>query len=64
MAVHIVPMPRSFLKFSEKIRPSHPPIFDDDPSQDEIAEARALFAELDEDSQAWYRRGSRLFADC
>lgn len=63
MAAFLKPMPRSFLKITEKFRPGHPPIFEGDPSGEDIAEARALFLALDPESQAWYRRGSHLFGD-
>lgn len=62
MAVTIKPMPRAFLKICPKFRPGHPPIFDGDPTPDDFAEALALFAELDVDSQSWYKQNSRLFA--
>lgn len=55
MSVTIKPMPRSYLKIAPKFRPGTPPIFDGDPSPQDIDEARALFAELDPESQAWYR---------
>ena len=62
--VTLTPMPRGYLKISHKFRPRHPPIFPDgDPSPDDIELARALFVELDPESQEWYRRsGSSLFA--
>ncbi len=34
----------------------HPPIFDGDPTPEDIELARALFAELDPESQEWYGR--------
>ena len=61
MAANLVPMPRAYLKISEKYRPSHPPIFDDEPSAADLLEARALFRELDAESQRWYCRSSTLF---
>jgi len=60
--VTLKPMPRAFLKVSEKFRPNHPPVFDGDPTTADIEEARALFVELDEDSQHWYGK-SGIFAD-
>ncbi len=56
MAVTLKPMPRSYLKISEKRCPGTPPIYDSLPTLADIAEAHALFAELDPESQAWYRR--------
>lgn len=63
MSVTIKPMPRAFLKISPKLRPAHPPVFDGDPNTADIEEARALFIELDDDSQAWYGRNG-IFAGC
>ena len=54
MAVIIEPMPRSYLKIKKIFRPSHPPIYDSPPTPADIEEARALFAELDPESQEWY----------
>lgn len=55
MTVTLQPMPRAYLKYSPKFRPGHPPIFPDgDPSQEDIDLARALFLELDPESQEWY----------
>jgi hypothetical protein len=62
MAVTITPMPRAYLKIKEIFRPSHPPIFDGDHTPEDIAEARALFAELDPESQRWYSKGSKIFS--
>lgn len=61
MHVQIVPLPTWARKISPRFRPQHPPIFDGEPTQDDVDLARALFAELDPESQAWYR-GSAIFA--
>ena len=58
MSVHIIPIPSAYLKITRLYRPGHPPIFDGDPTPEDIALARALFLELDSESQDWYgRRG-------
>lgn len=62
MTVTVTPMPRSYLKI-KKFRPGHPPVFDCDPTPEDVALARALFLELDAESQAWYRRGGGIFGD-
>lgn len=62
MPANLKPMPRSYLKMSEKYRPGHPPVFEGTPTPDEIKEARALFKVLDPESQRWYQR-SGMFAD-
>ena len=62
--VKIIPMPPSYRSISPKYRPGHPPIFPDgDPTESDRQLARELFALLDPESQAWYRRGGarRLF---
>lgn len=55
MSVNVKPMPRSYLKISEKYRPGHPPIYDGTPTPAEIVEAHALLEALDPESQRWYR---------
>lgn len=62
MSVALQPMPRSYLKISGVSRPGHPPVFDGDPAPGDIELARALFLELDADSQRWYCR-CPVFAD-
>lgn len=53
--VNVKPMPRAYLKISEKYRPQHPPLYDGTPTPDEIKEAHALLEALDPESQRWYR---------
>jgi hypothetical protein len=53
--VNIRPMPRKYRKIPARWRPQHPPIFDGDPTPEDRELARALFDELDPESQAWYR---------
>jgi hypothetical protein len=52
--VEVRPMPAKYREIPERLRPQHPPIFDGDPSAEDIALARALFKELDPESQRWY----------
>lgn len=52
--VHIAPLPQLYRQIPAKFRPSHPPIFDADPTPEDIALARELFALLDEESRDWY----------
>jgi hypothetical protein len=60
--VTITPLPAAYREIPEWLRPQQPPIFDDDPTPEDIELARALFVELDAESQRWYRgRGSWLF---
>lgn len=54
MAVTIKPMPRAYLEIPEKFRPGHPPIFDSDPSAEDVELALRLFEQLDRASRAWY----------
>lgn len=64
--VNISPMPQAMRAYSMKFQPRPAPIFGGyttPPTDEEIALARELFTALDEQSQDWYRRGSReLFA--
>ncbi len=56
--VTIRPLPQVYRTVSKRLRPYHPPIFDGEPTPADISLARALFQELDEESQDWYgRRG-------
>jgi hypothetical protein len=60
--VTIKPMPAAYREIPERLRPGHPPIFDGDPTPEDVELAQALFAELDAESQRWYRgRGTWLF---
>ena len=60
--VNVMPLPQAYRKISAKYRPQHPPIFPDgDPTPADVELARALYRELDRDSQDWYR-GARVFA--
>lgn len=60
--VQIAPMPAGIRNIPKKWRPLHPPIFPDgEPTAEEIELARALFKELDEESQNWYARLSTNF---
>lgn len=55
--VDIKPMPRSYLAIPKRLRPGHPPIYDDSvkPVTDEDrALAAELVAALDPESRAWY----------
>lgn len=54
--VNIQPMPQRVRDTPKWLRPQHPPVFDGNPSPDDIAEARALFLELDDESKCWYGR--------
>ena len=60
--VNVAPMPAWARKIPARLRPVHPPIFEGDPAPTDVELARALFRELDRDSQDWYR-GARVFAD-
>lgn len=62
MAANVIPMPRAYLKIRDIFRPGHPPVFNSPPTPADIAEARALFLELDPESQKWYGRLG-IFAD-
>ena len=56
--VNVMPMPAWARKLPARLRPVHPPVFDSDARPEDVALARALFAELDAESQNWYgRRG-------
>ena len=60
--VNVMPLPQSYRTLPKWLRPGHPPICPDgDPTAADIALARALFAELDPESQEWYR-GAGIFA--
>jgi hypothetical protein len=61
--VKIIPASASLRKIPMRLWPLHPPIFQGgEPTEDDRQLARELFLALDEESQAWYRRGgSRLF---
>lgn len=60
--VQILPLPDRYRSIPARLRPGHPPIFaDGEPTPEDIALARALIDALDPESQAWYRRDSRLF---
>ena len=61
MTVNIHPLPESLRRIPARLRPGHPPIFERDPAQEDIELARALFRELDPESQRWYGR-SGIFA--
>lgn len=64
MTVHIKKLPEFYHRFSEKFWPGTPPIFQEGrPSKADWELARALFAELDEHSKRWYRRGCRKLFD-
>jgi len=54
--VNVAPMPESTRKIPKRLRPQHPPIFEgtDPATPEDIELARALFLELDEESQLWY----------
>jgi hypothetical protein len=54
-------MPDAYRAIPERLRPQFAPIFDGDPTPEDISLALALFAELDPESQSWYRHGTRLF---
>ena len=54
MTVNIRPMPVAYRSIPEKWRPQHPPIFDGDPTPDDLDLARELWLALDEESQRWY----------
>jgi hypothetical protein len=55
--VTIIPLPRGYLKVSKKFWQTPPPTFPDGPpTPEEIELARALFLELDPESQDWYSR--------
>lgn len=62
--VNVAPMPESYRKIPKRLWPGIPPIFEGpDPRTDADVElARALFRELDPESQDWYGR-SGIFAD-
>ena len=54
--VRIQPLPKVFRDIPELFRPGHPPIFlDGEPTPEDYALARALYAELDAESKRWYR---------
>jgi hypothetical protein len=56
MAVHIHPLPPSFRTTSKRLRPQHPPVFDDPwpPSRADAKLAIALIEALDPESRDWY----------
>jgi hypothetical protein len=56
--VKVIPMPDYARKLSPQLWPNFPPIFDDDPTPEDIALARKLFMDLDEQSKEFYRRSS------
>jgi len=66
MSVCIRPLPESYRKISPRLRPVHPPIFQDcgpgGPSKADIALARELFELLDDESKEWYGNCSFLKA--
>jgi hypothetical protein len=52
----VLPLPAKYRELRD-FRPCHPPIFPaGPPTAEDIALARALFAELDDESKAWYGR--------
>jgi hypothetical protein len=53
--VTIKPLPSWCRELPEDLWPQHPPIFDDQPTAEDVALARALIEELDPASQRWYR---------
>ena len=53
--VNVAPMHESYRKIPPLYRPGHPPIFASPPTKKDRALAKALLAELDAESQAWYR---------
>ena len=63
--VQITPMPAGIRNIPKKWRPQHPPIFPyGAPSNQDIALARELIRELDEESQNWYATPDNpLFGD-
>lgn len=61
--VNIRPLPAAYRAIPERLRPQHPPIFDDNPTPEDIELARALWEELDPESQRWYSRSSRIFPE-
>jgi hypothetical protein len=53
--VEINPVPVWCRKFSRRLWPGHPPVFDGEPTAADLEEARALYLALDPQSQWWLR---------
>lgn len=61
--VTIRPMPQWARKLPERLRPQPHPVFGGGaPTEEDRELARALFLELDPESQQWYQRGG-VFRD-
>lgn len=58
--VNVYPIPDAYRGL--RFQPMPQPIFDGDPSPDDIELARSLFLALDPESQRWYR-GFPTFVD-
>jgi len=54
MGVNVVPLPRWARELPARWRVCHPPVFDGDPTPEEIALALALIDALDPESRHWY----------
>jgi hypothetical protein len=59
--VSIRPLPMGYREILPRFRPQHPPIFDGEPTAEDVALARELFEALDLESQQWYG-GSEFLA--
>ncbi len=59
--VNIAPLPLWARALPKWMRPTHPPIFDSEPTPADVELAHELFDALDPDSQEWYS-GAPLFA--
>jgi hypothetical protein len=61
--VNVRPLPNGYLKTPAKWRPMPAPIFDGEPSREDLELALALIEALDDESRAWYVRSeSRIRA--
>lgn len=64
-AVVIKPLPAFYHRFRMSLRPCPEPVFPGgSATAEDLAQARELFVELDDESRAWYRYNMpRLFGD-
>ena len=57
MSVHVIPLPQWAREIPERLRPQHPPIFEDgDATEADRDLAAALIEALDDESRRWYGR--------
>jgi len=61
LTVKITPLPEFYRKYSRRLWPCHPPIFEGPPSPRDVKLAIELYKLLDEESQKWYYREGGIF---